>query len=220
MEQEEKKDVESDTAEKKEYMQITFIRDYFTFAEGQYITISQNEFNIFVGNNGAGKTTLLNSLTSKRRKEILGRYISIENMRKQNVIILSAESFRATKSPFVDSRKEVYLNQLNQKSHGEAWKVELDRLKLRCNDDTFIIMDEPETALSIESQIELCEWFISLKNKYQNIGCAISTHSLILMELIGERVIEVPSCQQWSAKDYVELKYQRISEAKKNAKYV
>lgn len=220
MEQEEKDKPESDINQEHEDMQIIFIRDYFTFTEGQSLTISQNEFNIIVGNNGAGKTTLLNSLTSKRRREILGRYISIENMRKQNVIILSAESFRATKNPFVDSRREVYLSQLNQKSHGEAWKVELERLKSRCDDDTFIIMDEPETALSIESQIELCEWFISLKNKYRNIGCAISTHSLILMELIGERVIEVPSCKQWDAKDYVELKYQRISEAKKNAKYV
>lgn len=201
-------------------MEITFIRDYFTFAEGQSLSLSQNEFNIIVGNNGAGKTTLLNSLTSKRRKEILGKYLAIENMRKQNVIILSAESFRATKSPFVDSRREVYLNQLNQKSHGEAWKVELERLKKRCNDDTFIIMDEPETALSIESQIELCEWFIDLKNTYRNVGCAISTHSLILIELIGERVIEVPSCKVWNAKDYVNIKLQRISEAKQNAKYV
>ena len=141
-------------------------------------------------------------------------------MKKQNVIVLSAESFRATKSAFVDSRREVYLNKLNQKSHGEAWKVELERLKSRCNNDTFIIMDEPETALSIESQIELCEWFIDLKNTYHNIGCAISTHSLILMELIGERVIEVPICKVWNAKDYVDIKHQRISEAKNNAKYV
>lgn len=206
--------------EKYKRMRIRFIRDYFTFTKGQSVSIDQDKFNVLVGSNGAGKTTLLNSLTTKRRKEIIGRYISIENMRRQNVIILSAESFRATKNPFVDSRREVYLSQLNQKSHGEAWKVELEKLKRRCNNDTFIIMDEPETALSVESQIELCEWFIDLKNKYRNIGCAISTHSLILTELIGEIVIEVPSCINWDSEEYVANKYNRIKEAKQNAKYV
>jgi predicted ATPase len=201
-------------------MKIRFLRDYFTFISGQEIKLFQNKFNIIVGNNGAGKTTLLNTLSSKRRREIIGRYIEIEDMKKQNVLILSSESFRASKNPFVDSRREVYLTQLNQKSHGEAWKVELERLKTRCNNDTFIIMDEPETALSVESQIELCEWFIALKNQHENIGCAISTHSLILMELIGERVLEVPSGKEWLASDYVANKYARIKEAKSYAEYV
>lgn len=201
-------------------MKIRFLRDYFTFISGQEIKLFQNKFNIIVGNNGAGKTTLLNTLSSKRRREIIGRYIEIEDMKKQNVLILSSESFRASKNPFVDSRREVYLTQLNQKSHGEAWKIELERLKTRCNNDTFIIMDEPETALSVESQIELCEWFIALKNQHENIGCAISTHSLILMELIGERVLEVPSGKEWLASDYVANKYARIKEAKSYAEYV
>lgn len=183
---------------------ITFLRRYFTYQAGQQINFKQNDFNIVVGNNGAGKSTLIKLLQRQRMKQLIDNgYITIEGLRDQKVLTNVAEGFRVPKSQFVDSRREVYINKLNQKSHGEAWKTQLEAMKQRVKSNSFVIMDEPETALSIQAQADLCAWFIKHKNENPEFGCLIATHSPIIQELIAKVVIDVPSCQNVPAEEYV-----------------
>ncbi|PMR71779.1 ABC transporter ATP-binding protein [Billgrantia endophytica] len=198
----------------KTFMKIKFIRDYFTFKQGQEIEISQGKINIIVGDNGAGKTTFKNIFKKQTRLLSEGKYFAFENMMNQNTIENTAEGFRVSKSALVDSKREIYLTHLNQKSHGQAWKIELFRLRKKCSDNTFILLDEPETALSVEAQIELCKAITDMKRKYKNFGCLIATHSMLITELIGERVIEIPSGENISTREYLDKKSRLIEEAR------
>lgn len=194
---------------------ITFLRRYFTYQAGQQINFKQNDFNIVVGNNGAGKSTLIKLLQYQRMKQLIHNgYIKVEGLRDQKVLTNVAEGFRVPKSQFVDSRREVYINKLNQKSHGEAWKTQLEAMKQRVKPNSFVIMDEPETALSVEAQVDLCEWLIREKQKNPELGCLIATHSLIIQELIAKVVIDVPSCQNVPAEEYVGKKKAYIERVK------
>jgi predicted ATPase len=192
-----------------EMVNIYFLMDYFTFKKGQQIDISQGQINIVVGDNGAGKTTFLEMFSKRNRRKKLGVYYNLNNLRKQDVVNLKAESFRASSSALVDNRRELYLSELNQLSHGQAWNIELFRFREKCSNNTFAILDEPETALSIQSQIDLCKAISDMKRKYKNFGCLIATHSLIITELIGERVIHIPSGENIPAEEYM-LKNNRI----------
>lgn len=199
-----------DTASK-----IIFLRKYLTFEKGTVLEFKQNDFNIIVGENGAGKSTLIDLLKIRRMDWLIKNgYIQKEGIKNQPIVINNSEAFRAVKSQYVDSRKEVYLNKLNQKSHGEAWKHEIERMKKRVKPNSFVIMDEPETALSVESQIELCEWFIRYKKENPYFGCLIATHSLIIQELLADVVINIPSCQHISADEYIKEKREHIDKLK------
>jgi predicted ATPase len=197
-----------------EFMKITFLKEYMTFKEGQEIEISQGKLNIVVGDNGAGKTTFINIFDKENRIYKQNKYYAIDNMKDQDTIKNTAEGFRKTTSALIDNKREIYLNQLNQQSHGQAWNVELFRLRKKCSDNTFILLDEPETALSVESQIELCKAIIDMKRKYKNFGCLIATHSLLITELIGERVIEIPSGNNIPAQEYLDRKNAVIEESR------
>jgi predicted ATPase len=197
---------------KRSDVKITFVRDYFSYKKGQVLNFNQNEFNIIVGPNGAGKSTFIKMLESASLKQLHGRYIEIEGLHRQKTFRNIPEGFRVRRSQFVDSRKEAHLVKLNQKSHGEAWKVELNILKSYCDNDTFIMIDEPETALSIESQIELCEWFIDLKKVYKNFGCLIATHSLVIPRILSDRLIEIPSGRILDPEVYVAGKMKDMEE--------
>lgn len=210
--------MEQETDYSSEMVKISFLRDYFTFIEGQQIEISQGQLNIVVGDNGAGKSTFLEMFNKKNRRDKVGIYYNLENLKKQDVVTLKAESFRAETNVLVDNRRELYLNQLNQLSHGQAWNLELFRFRDKCSNNTFAILDEPETALSIESQIDLCKAITDMKRKYKNFGCLIATHSLLITELIGERVIHIPSGKNMPAKDYMGKKNRMVDEAREYCK--
>lgn len=204
-----------------EEVEIVFLMDYFTYKAGQVLYFNQNDINIVVGDNGAGKSTLIKMLQSRRLKQLVAEgYVVINNLKNQKGFVNIAEGFRVTKSQFVDTRKEVYISKLNQKSHGEAWKIELEAMKKKITPESFIMLDEPETALSIKSQVDLCQWIIETKRENPNLGALIATHSPIIQELIGETVIVVPDCERIPAQEYVSKQNDYINEVKKNGKMV
>lgn len=196
-------------------LRITFLRKRLTYKKGQVITFNQNDINVLVGDNGAGKTTLIDLLNDNNMNHFIKNgFIQVDGLQNQKGFKSIAEGFRVQKSQFVDSRKEVYIKKLNQKSHGEAWKIQLEKLKTHITPDCLIILDEPETALSIRSQVDFCEWMIKLKKENPKIGAVIATHSPIIQELIAETVIEVPSGKRIRGEEYVRRQNEYIERVK------
>ena len=173
---------------------LTILKDRLCYKAGTKIRFNQNDFNIVVGDNGSGKSTLIDMINHKNLKHLIANgYVSIDNVKSQIGMKGIAEGFRSKKNQLIDIKKEERIQKLNQKSHGEAWKIVLEELKNGVTPDGFIILDEPETALSIEAQIDLCEWFINYKIKNPEFGCLIATHSMIIQELLAETIILVPT---------------------------
>ena len=191
-------------------MKLTFIRDFHPYAKDQSVDINQYAFNLVVGDNGAGKTSLMRLLEKKYLREVRNKYYTIDGMKNQAVKKLYSEGFRIPRSPLIDNREDAYRSSLSRSSHGEAWKKQLDDLEKQINDNMFILMDEPETSLSIESQIELGERLNSFRERYEQFGGMIATHSLLLIEILGGTVIHTPSLEVIESQKYVNDKYRII----------
>lgn len=193
---------------------ITILRDRLCYKAGTQIRFNQNDFNIIVGNNGSGKSTLINMLNHKTLKHLVKNgFISVENLKSQSGMKGIAEGFRSKRQQVIDAKREMKIRELNQKSHGEAWKVILEDIKNGVTPNSLILLDEPETALSIEAQIDLCEWLINYKIENPEFGCLIATHSMIIQELLAEKVILVPSAEEIPVEEYLKTKNDILKES-------
>lgn len=211
-------------------MKIKFIRNYVTsrdegktntilFKKDATIEIPLNKINLLVGDNGAGKTTIINFFANiERRKRMKDRYYIIENKEnKKQIIYFETEGFRVVNG-MIDSRANLRKQELNNYSHGESWNKIIDKIESiieKNGNNVFVFLDEPETALSLDSTIKFCAMINRLKKKYPDFGAAIATHSLILAEIIGERIIEIPSGKIIPPSVYLNSQKQKIEEAKK-----
>lgn len=195
-------------------MRIEFIRDYICYQKGQSFDIDQYGMNILVGDNGAGKTTLIDLLRAKSFKRKKDRYFTATGVKKQKTKILHSEGFRVPRSQLIDNREDVYRIGLNHKSHGEAWKAQVKALTDQFSDDMFLIMDEPETALSIESQVEIAQTLLDFMHDYKNVGFLIATHSIIIMEILQGTLLRVPMLDRIDTKEYLEKRYELIESVK------
>lgn len=174
-------------------MRIRFLKDYFTFRQDQMIEIDQNKFTIFYGNQGAGKSTLIKAIgDSTVSKKVANKYIQFEDLRQQEVLYAKAESFRANDKAFITNRKDMMKVKLNHKSHGEAWLMFLETLKKPDSRGSMVLIDEPETALSVDSQLYFCDLMLNLKYRY-GISALIATHSPFIIEFLADDVIEIPT---------------------------
>ena len=212
-------------------MKIKFIRDFFVSKDGENnevlfqkdleLTIDMNDINLLVGENGAGKTTIIEFLSKgKFRNSKNEKYFILEDIEEKKSVSLTAEAFRKVVD-MVDNRSDLRKKQLNNYSHGQAWNIVFDHLEnliISNNGDLFIFIDEPETALSTNSILNFCERIRRLKSKYPKLGMLVATHSLIILELIGDNIIQVPSLSMIDKYEYINDINKKIEYIKNNVK--
>jgi predicted ATPase len=83
-------------------------------------------------------------------------------------------------------------------SNGEtAMQYFIDRI----DEDALYILDEPENSLSIERQLELCE-YITATARSTDSQFIIATHSPVLLSMRGARIYDLdayPACvKRWT----------------------
>jgi predicted ATPase len=182
---------------------IPAIRNLDTLPLDPYITI-------FMGENGSGKSTLIEAiaaaagmnpeggsknfnLATRRSESGLSKHIKLVRgaRREQDGYFLRAESMynvateleRLDKAggagpALVESYGGVYLH---DQSHGESFFAIVAN---RLSEDSFIVMDEPESALSPTRQLYLLTQLYRL-TRTKRCQIVFSTHSPILMSYPG-----------------------------------
>lgn len=160
--------------------EVTFEEDFRCFSKGEKIKLRKG-INILVGENGSGKSSFFKVLADKsfRDKAIIKLKEGI-NRETLNFIFHDFEKMNPRVRGYVESRAQIASI---FKSHGEVNIVILKSLS-KIKNTPIILMDEPESALSISKTIEICRFLktIEKENKSQII---LSTHNPIFMCMTG-----------------------------------
>lgn len=151
----------------------------------------KKDVNLIVGDNGTGKTQLFKIIKDKLNNNVHSFSIdcSIDFDKETEILIFDLVNGLIKDiikpNPFGDSRQfnEDSLFKLNysDKSHGENVKAILDFTQ-KFKDKT-ILLDEPESGLSIKSQIGLIE---KIKELSKHNQLFIITHSKFLIDAFEE----------------------------------
>lgn len=166
----------------------------------------QNPVTFIIGENGSGKSTLVESLaincgfnpeggsrnfnfsTQDSHSELFEDIkITRTAYRNKDGYFLRAESFYNVATA-IDNYKasESYGGSLHERSHGESF---LALLHHRLSGKGLYIFDEPESALSIISQLNMLTRIKQLVEKHSQF--IIATHSPILMAYPGADIYQV-----------------------------
>ena len=137
----------------------------------------------------------VNSGVNRRKEEISREYLEIRydegsrfDSRKEGsweALVKRVDSRRMTQSAYIRSR--LTNNNLRQQSNGQSalefWENEI-------TENGLYLLDEPENSLSPENQLKLKQ-FIEESARFYHCQFIISTHSPILLQLHGARIIDL-----------------------------
>jgi predicted ATPase len=169
----------------------------------------------FVGENGSGKSTLVEAVAvlaglnpeggshnlrfaTRPTESELHRHLEPSWERRPSAaFFLRAETFYNTATAYED----VAIDGYHERSHGESF---LDVVERQIRPGTFVVMDEPESALSASGQLKLlCALHDLMAGGSQFL---IATHSPMLLKLPGATIyqlsdggIESVTCEETDA---------------------
>jgi len=154
----------------------------------------------FVGENGSGKSTLveavavlaglnpeggshnLKSATRPTESELHRHLELLWERRPSAAFFLRAETFYNTATAY----EEVAIDGYHERSHGESF---LEVVERQIRPGTFVVMDEPESALSVSGQLKLlCALHDLMTGGSQFL---IATHSPILLTFPGAMIYQL-----------------------------
>ncbi len=165
-----------------------------------------NPITFFVGENGSGKTTVLESIAVRYKRigaatpylRRTGTELSLEdaplgwNAVLGTPLSASPEGFFLRASTLSDlisdlesTRARRFERGYSSRSHGERL---LHILNEHFDSSGFYLLDEPETALSFQSQLGLLALLHNLASRGAQVICA--THSPILLSLPNTSILE------------------------------
>lgn len=154
----------------------------------------------FVGENGSGKSTLVeavairaglnpeggsHNLTFETRpsESELHRFLDLAWYRRPSAaFFLRAETFYNTATAY----EGVDIGGFHERSHGESF---LDAVQALVRPGAFVVMDEPESALSVMGQLKLMRLFYDLVGTGSQF--LVATHSPILLAFPGALIYEL-----------------------------
>lgn len=161
--------------------------------------VSVGDVTFFVGENGSGKSTLVEAVAVRSGLNVEGgsRNLAFEtrsttsllheaielvwHLQPARAFFLRAETFYNTATAY----EAVGIRGYHERSHGESF---LDAVQGQIQPPAFVLMDEPESALSVTGQLSLMRAMHDLVH----LGCQflIATHSPILLAFPGAQIWE------------------------------
>lgn len=181
--------------------------------EGLRQFVLDRPLTFFIGENGSGKSTLLESLAesaglhpeggsrnaayaaSHTNTELARALHLVWNRKPADGFFLRAESFFGYADYLDEMAREVgpegtYAayggRSLHERSHGESF-LALFRHRLAPTRPAFLLLDEPESALSIAGQLALLS-FMHRWERSEIVQAIVATHSPILLAYPGAAI--------------------------------
>ena len=158
------------------FKELSFKDKFRCFDPGDTL-IFREGINLLVGENGAGKSTILDIITGKIKGQIKD-IVTIKSS-KIEYIAFDFEKDNPRIKGRIDSVQNIISHFLSQGQTNKGILKRITNVK-----DTLIIMDQPETGLSIKAVRELIESLILAKMN----GCQIimSTHHPYIISSVGD----------------------------------
>lgn len=183
---------------------ITYNHDHNCFFEGD--TFELKPITLLVGDQGCGKSTTLSVIDwkfrAKRNEDLASFETADEGITK--VLYLDTEKMNpAIMQANPEDGEDMKSKLLSRfESHGQTLFPILRSLE-ELDEKTLIILDEPETALSLRSQFQMIEIF----RKLAEDGCQIimATHNLTFMEAFPDSVLSLEHMKYVTPGEFVEL---------------
>jgi predicted ATPase len=162
--------------------------------------LALGDVTFLVGENGSGKSTLVEAiairaglnaeggsmnLTFETRSTSSKLHEALElawERRPSRAFFLRAETFYNTATAY----ERVGIGGYHERSHGESF---IDAVQGQVHAGSFVVMDEPESALSLNGQLKLMRLIHDLVSD----GCqfVVATHSPILLAFPGAVIYEL-----------------------------
>ncbi len=169
---------------------ITETTYYVELYPKKFSIIFKSGINLIVGENGCGKSTLINIIHNVVNNKYNNKKYNV-NLRSYNLTTNNfcgwdfekdnPQSNKLMKPNPEDNnflQKTLFLMSCNEESHGETTRGVLDKF-ISTVKNCLIVLDEPETALSLKAQYQ---YWQHLKKLAENNQIIIITHSKVFME--------------------------------------
>jgi predicted ATPase len=181
---------------------IHFKEKHRCFKKGASIEFKDN-LTLLVGDQGVGKSTILKALQNfKSHKEI----IAIKTKGKVSTLAFDTEKDNPRMQGSLGRPQDaMFIVQSHFASHGETILPLMEHVTTE--KDKLIMIDEPESGLSIRSQYKLVKFF---KKAVKN-GCQllVATHSMALIQSHKE-VFNLEIMEYQSSKDFLESQKRKM----------
>jgi predicted ATPase len=154
----------------------------------------------FVGENGSGKSTLVEAVAIRAGLNAEGGSLNLTfstrpteselhtclelvwERRPSTAFFLRAETFYNTATSY----EGVGIGDYHDQSHGESFLAAVQR---QLGHGAFVVMDEPESALSVTGQLKLMRAIFDLVETGSQF--LVATHSPILLSFPGARIYQL-----------------------------
>lgn len=182
---------------------LKFNDDYFCFFKDEELDLKP--ITLLVGDQGCGKSTLLGAIKDSVTKQ--GSHSQFKTKYKEPTqngcyhLDMEKNNPAIEKANPNDSNDMLYKLMSRWESHGETlFPI------LRCLSevsDCVILIDEPETALSLRSQYKLIEILNGCVER--NCQVIIATHNVVFMEAFKDNLLSLEHMRYVSLNEFVEL---------------
>ncbi len=197
---------------------LTIKQDYRTLKAGRAVTFA-SPFVAVVGDNGAGKSSMLNLLRSKWPGHYMGRdrdhekLCDVTGLEAYDLKLdyMTADDSVSGKSfsdmSYLLSGSGMGINAIRWSS-GQAQKAQLNGLVNKMAGDNrekraLIVLDEPETSLSLRHEMEFAMFFAMLAGRRPGTMIIAATHSQTMMRAAG-KLYDVDRDEWTTSEAYIE----------------
>ena len=178
---------------------ITFLLKHRKFKKGSELRFTPG-LNVVVGENGSGKSTLLSLLSNchnnKYAQTVLFNMVDDNSQCAINYFDTERSNPRTSALPYSGGGYGYALLD-HRRSHGEALFPILEYTTSMAN--SLILLDEPESGLSIPKQKRL---FTLLSIAAQNNQLIVATHNHYLIKAT-EKILSLKHCRLINSKHYL-----------------